>query len=264
VPQQAAAANVTGGVKVSWQSSLDLDDSALTYRIYRNGTQVGSATGDSTFWQRPALSFTDTSADTGTTYAYQVTAGDSAGNTSAKSATASVTTPGTPTSSTVTVQDSADSYVNASATSVNYGGDQQLAVRGSSAYNAYLRFDLPAAPTGMVLKSAQLTVRTSSDSIAGSPDIFHVQAVTGTWTETAVTWANKPALDTTVLGSVTSPSAVQSDYSAALTTSAVGAHLGGAIDLALTSAGTDSAWFWSRNAPGTSGHPQLTLTFGRA
>ncbi|WP_225847114.1 DNRLRE domain-containing protein [Streptomyces sp. HPF1205] len=264
VPQSTAAAAVTGGVKVSWQASLDLDDSALTYRVYRDGNPVGTVTGDSKFWLRPTLSFTDTTADSGTTYAYQVTAADSVGNTSAKSAVASVTTPGTPTSATVTVTDSADSYVNASAASANYGADQQLAVRGSSAYETYLRFALPTAPSGMVLKSAQLTVRTSSDPVAGSTDTLHVQAVTGAWSETGVTWADKPALDTEVLGSITAPSVLQTDYSAALTTSAVQARLGGTLDLALTSPGTDSAWFWSRNAPGTSGHPQLTLTFGRA
>lgn len=263
VPQQVAAAVVSGGVKVNWQASLDLDDSALTYRIYRDGTLVGTAGGASKFWQRPTLTFTDTTADSGTTYAYQVTAADAPGNTSARSAAAGVTTPGTPASSTVTLRDTADSYVNASATTANYGPDQQLAVRGSSAYNAYLRFALPAAPTGMVLKSARLTVRTSSDPIAGSTDTLRVRAVTGAWTETGVTWANRPAPDAAVLGSIVSPSAVQTDYSAALTVAAVGAHLGGTYDLALTSAGTDSAWLWSRNAPGTSGHPQLTLTFGR-
>lgn len=263
VPQQVTAATVTGGVKVSWQAGLDLDDSALTYRIHRNGTVVGTVTGDSTFWARPTLSFTDTTTQPGTTYAYQVTAADGPGNTSARSASAGVTTPGTPTSATMTLDATADAYVNASATSVNYGADQQLAVRGSSAYQTYLRFSLPAAPSGMVLKSARLTVRTSSDPNAGSADTLQVRAIPGSWSETGVTWANKPALDTTVLGSITSPSAVQTDYAATLTTSAVSSRLGGACDLAVTSAGTDSAWFWSRNAPGASGHPQLVLLFGQ-
>ncbi|HEY5835343.1 DUF7594 domain-containing protein [Streptomyces sp.] len=263
VPQQVTATTVGGGVKIGWQSSLDLDDSALTYRIHRSGTLVGTVKGNSTFWQRPTLSFTDTTTQPGTTYAYQVTAADGPGNTSAKSASASVATPGTPTSATVTLDATADAYVNAAATSANYGADQQLAVRGSSAYHTFLRFSLPAAPSGMVLKRAQLTVRTSSDPNAGSADTLPVRAVTGGWTETAVTWANRPALDTTVLGSIPSPSAVQTDYSATLTTSAVSARLGGAYDLAVTSAGTDSAWFWSRSAPGTSGRPHLTLLFGQ-
>ncbi|MEV6010559.1 DNRLRE domain-containing protein [Streptomyces sp. NPDC051976] len=263
VPQQVTAARSGSGVKVTFQASLDLDDSALTYKIYRNGTQVGTVTGDSKFWIVPTLSFTDTTTEPGTTYSYQVTAGDSVANTSAKSAAASVTTAGTPTSATVTLEDTADAYVNASAASANYGADQQLAVRGSSAYTSYLRFDLPAAPSGMVLKSAQLTVRTSSDVNAASTNSFSVQPVTGSWTETGVTWTGRPALDPTVLGTINAPSALQTDYSTALTVAPLSDRLGSAYDLALTSTGTDSAWFWSRNAPGTSGHPQLVLTFGQ-
>jgi hypothetical protein len=262
VPQQVTAAKVSGGVKVSWQASTDLDDGTLTYKVYRDGTQVGSFTGVSRFWNLPVFSFTDTHTEPGTTYSYQVTAVDAPGNTSAKSAAASVTTAGTPTSATLTAPATADSYVNAAAASSNYGSDQQLAVRGSSAYNAYLRFALPAAPSGMVLKSAQLTVRSSSDVNAASTDPLSVQPVTGAWTETGVTWANKPALGPAV-GTLPAPSAQQTDYSAPLTASALAGRLGADYDLALTSAGTDSAWFWSKDAPGTSGHPQLTLVFGQ-
>ncbi|MFJ2635235.1 DNRLRE domain-containing protein [Streptomyces sp. NPDC087422] len=263
VPLQVTAANVSGGVRVSWQASLDLDDSTLTYRIYRDGTQVGTVTGDSKFWIRPTLTFTDTAASPGTTYAYQVTAGDAPGNTSAKSAAAAVTTPGAPTSSTVTLNAIADSYVNAGAPSANYGPDQQLAVRGTSAYHTYLRFDLPAAPGGMVLTSARLTLRTSSDAIANSVDTLNVQRVTGSWTETGVTWNTRPTLDPTVLGTVPAPTALQTDYTATLTAAALTPGLGGPYDLAVTSTGTDSAWFWSKDAPGTSGHPQLVLTFAK-
>jgi hypothetical protein len=262
VPLQVAAARVTGGVEVKWQASLDLDDSALTYRIYRDGTLIGTVAGDSKFWLRPTLTYQDLATKPGTTYSYQVTAGDPAGNTSAKSAAVSVTTAGTPTSSTVALQDTADSYVNAAATSANYGPDQQLAVRGSSAYQAYLRFALPAAPSGLVLKSAQLTVRTSSDTIAGSTDTLNVQPVTGSWTETGVTWVNRPALGPTALGTITAPSALQTDYTSNLATAPLAAKLGSTYDLALTSTGTDSAWFWSRNAPTAANRPQLTLTFG--
>ncbi|WP_436232587.1 CBM96 family carbohydrate-binding protein [Actinacidiphila alni] len=263
VPLQVTAANVSSKVRVNWQASLDLDDTTLTYKIYRDGTQVGTVSGDSKFWIRPTLTFTDATAQPGTTYAYQVTAGDAPGNTSAKSAAASVTTPGTPTSSTVTLDTTADTYVNAGAPSVNYGTNQQLAVRGTSGYNTYLRFTLPAAPSGMVLKGAHLTLRTSSDAIATSTDTLDVQHVTGSWTETGATWSNRPALDPTVLGTLPAPSALQTDYTATLTTSALAAGLGGTYDLAVTSTGTDNAWFWSKDAPGTSGHPQLVLTFGQ-
>lgn len=262
VPQAVTAALIHGGVRLSWQASLDLDDSALTYTVYRNGARIGTVSAGSTFWIRPTIGLADSATEPGTTYTYQVAASDAAGNTSARSAAASVTTYGTATSATLTVEDSADSYANAGAPSAAYGADQQLAVRGSSAYTAYLRFGLPAAPAGMVLKSARLTVRTSSDALATSTDTLSVQHVTGGWTESGVTWAARPALDPAVIGTLPAPAALQTDYSASLAVSSLSGALGGPYDLALTSAGTDSAWFWSREAAGTSGHPQLVLTFG--
>ncbi|WP_329171822.1 CBM96 family carbohydrate-binding protein [Streptomyces sp. NBC_01477] len=263
VPQKVTATAVTGGVRVAWQAALDLDDSALTYTVYRDGTAVGTVAGTSVFWNRPTLALTDTTTRPGTAYAYQVTARDAAGNTTARSAAARVTTPGTPVSTTVTVTAGADSYANAAAPGATYGSDQQLAVRGSSAYTAYLRFTLPAAPAGTVLKSARLTVRTSADPLAPSADPLNVQHVTGGWTEAGVTWANRPALDPAAIGALPAPTAAQSDYSAPLALPSLSAALGRTYDLALTSASTDSAWFWSREAPGTAGHPQLALTFGK-
>jgi hypothetical protein len=115
----------------------------------------------------------------------------------------------------------------------------------------------------MVLKSASLTVRTSSDALAGSADTLSVQHVAGGWTETGVTWAGQPAPDAGSLGTLPAPAALQTDYAAPLTASALSPSLGGGYSVALTSTGTDSAWFWSREAPGTTGHPQLTLTFAK-
>ena len=263
VPDAVTARLALGSVRLSWQASLDLDDSALTYTIYRNGAKIATVSGSSTFWIRPTLGLADNTTAEGTTYSYQVAASDAVGNTSARSAAATVTTYGTATSTTLTVEDSADTYANAGAPSATYGSDQQFAVRGSSAYSAYLRFDLPAAPAGMVLKSAQLTLRTSADAGANSTDPVSVQHVTGSWTEGDLTWTTRPELDPSAIGTVPAPAALQGDYSASLSVPALTAALGGPYDLALTAAGTDSAWFWSREAPGTSGHPQLALTFGR-
>nr|WSX74620.1 DNRLRE domain-containing protein [Streptomyces sp. NBC_00899] len=264
VPQAVTAALSTrGAVRLSWQASLDLDDSALTYTIYRNGAKIGTVSASSTFWIRPTVGLADTTTEPGTTYVYQVAASDAAGNTSARSTAASVTTYGTATSTTLTVEDSADTYVNAGAPSVVYGAAQQLAVRGSSEYDAYLRFDLPAAPEGMVLTGAQLTLRTSADAAANSTDPVTVQHVTGSWTEADTTWTTRPDVDPAAVGTVPAPAAAEADYSAALALPSLAAALGGPYDLALTSAGTDSAWFWSREVPGGSGRPQLILTFSR-
>lgn len=44
-----------------------------------------------------------------------------------------------------------DAYVNGVSANTNYN-DQQLASRGTTPYLSYLRFTLPAAPAGQVLK----------------------------------------------------------------------------------------------------------------
>jgi hypothetical protein len=162
------------------------------------------------------------------------------------------------------VESTADTYVNGAATTTSYGTHQQLAVRGSSAYESYLRFSVPAAPSGQVLRSAALRVRVSDDSVAGSADTFRVVPVTGSWSEASTTYATRPALGTTQLGTLTAPDTPGGTHSVTLDAASVRAALGGTLNLALTSDGTDSLWLWSREAASTSYRPQLVLTFGPA
>lgn len=264
VPESVTASNLTNSVRVSWPASTDLDDSKLTYRVYRNGSSepVYTTTANSVFWSRPTVSFTDTDVRAGTTYSYRVTASDADdANTSARSEAVSVTRPGTPTETTVERAASADAYVNGAATGSNYGTHQQLAVRGSSAYLSYLRFSVPSAPSGMVLKAAKLTVTTSSDPNAATADTVNVVPVTGDWSESAVTFANRPALGSGTLGSLSGASDGNTGYDIPLSTSGVGGSVGSTLDVALTSPGTDSLWLWARENGGTG--PRLILTFGK-
>ncbi|MYQ36887.1 Concanavalin A-like lectin/glucanases superfamily protein [Streptomyces sp. LamerLS-316] len=169
-------------------------------------------------------------------------------------------TPPGPGDSTVTVTPDEDAYVNSVAANTNYN-DSQLAARGTTAYLSYLRFTLPPAPAGQVLRSARLTFRTSSDSTAGSAESHDIVPVTGTWTESAVTYNTRPALSSSVLGTITGAVSVSTDYSAELDASALGGALGSVTSLALTGSGTDSLRIWSSEA--TAAHrPQLVLTFG--
>jgi chitodextrinase len=83
-PSSLSATSVTASqVQLSWSGASD--DVAVTgYRIYRNGTQIGSST---------TMSFTDTTVAPSTSYSYTVTALDAAGNESPQSAALPVTTP---------------------------------------------------------------------------------------------------------------------------------------------------------------------------
>ncbi|MFC9294921.1 DNRLRE domain-containing protein [Streptomyces sp. NPDC057011] len=155
-----------------------------------------------------------------------------------------------------------DTYANAGAPDGNFGTSGSLAVRGTSFYASYLRFDLPAAPAGTVLKSAVLSVKTSTMSGAGTTDTVSVVPVTGSWTEGGTTYNNRPALGGPALGSFAGIPDGSAVHTAGLTTQTVAAALGGAYSLALTSAGTDALWLWSSEAQANEGTPRLTLTFG--
>ncbi|MEU8772991.1 LamG-like jellyroll fold domain-containing protein [Streptomyces sp. NPDC048606] len=155
-----------------------------------------------------------------------------------------------------------DTYVNQGAPNAAYGTSTQLAVRGTSAYESYLRFTLPAAPAGQVLKAASLQVKTSTQAGAGSADTVSVVPVTGTWNGTDSTFNTKPTLGTTTLGSITGVPDGSAIQSIELDTAALTPVLGGAYSLGLTSTGTDPLWLWSSEATAADAAPQLILTFG--
>jgi glucosylceramidase len=82
-PSNLAASNTTTtATTLNWGASTG-GSGTVTYAIDRNGTQVATTTG---------TSYTDTGLSPGTTYTYTVTASDTAGEVSAASNTATVTT----------------------------------------------------------------------------------------------------------------------------------------------------------------------------
>ncbi|MFJ9793595.1 DNRLRE domain-containing protein [Streptomyces globosus] len=155
-----------------------------------------------------------------------------------------------------------DTYVNQGAPSAANGASTSLAVRGNPGYETYLRFDLPAAPAGQVLKSATLQVKTTTQSGAGTADTVSVVPVTGTWSGATTSYTTKPALGTTPLGTFAAIPDGSALHSAQLDTAAVSALLGGSHGLALTGAGTDALWLWSKESTAADAAPQLVLTFG--
>ncbi|MFI9060949.1 LamG-like jellyroll fold domain-containing protein [Streptomyces sp. NPDC053429] len=155
-----------------------------------------------------------------------------------------------------------DTYINQGAPSQAYGTSTSLAVRGTSAYETYLRFNLPAAPAGTVLKAASLQVKTTTQTGAGTADTVSVVPVTGTWSAAGTTFNTKPTLGTTPLGSLAGAPDGSAIQNVELDTTAVSAVLGTGYSMALTSTGTDPLWIWSSEATAADAAPQLILTFG--
>ncbi|MFF5449414.1 LamG-like jellyroll fold domain-containing protein [Streptomyces sp. NPDC012888] len=166
-----------------------------------------------------------------------------------------------PAPSVVQVTAAEDTYANAGAPEANFGSSGSLAVRGNPLYASYLRFALPAAPAGTVLKSATLSVKTSTLGGAGTADTVSVVPVTGAWTEAGATYANRPALGGPALGAYPGIPDGSAVHTTGLDTAAVAAALGGTYDLALTGSGSDALWLWSSEAASGEATPRLTLTF---
>ncbi|MDX6759200.1 MULTISPECIES: CBM96 family carbohydrate-binding protein [Streptomyces] len=168
-----------------------------------------------------------------------------------------------PTDTVSTVKTTEDTYINQGAPSTAYGTSSSLAVRGSgSLYQAYMRFDLPAAPAGQVLKSASLQFKTTTQTGAGTADTVSVVPVTGTWSGASTTFNTKPALGATPLGTIAGVADGSAVHNVQLDTAAVTAVLGSSYSLGLTSNGSDPLWLWSSEATAAEGTPQLVLTFG--
>jgi chitodextrinase len=74
-------------VDLSWVAAGARASAVTGYRVFRNGTEIGTT---------PTTSYSDTTVVASTTYSYTVVGVDAAGNTSIASAAASVTTPGAP------------------------------------------------------------------------------------------------------------------------------------------------------------------------
>jgi hypothetical protein len=107
---------------------------------------------------------------------------------------------------TTTLYSIADSYVNASSPDTNYGNDQNLFVNASSSDLSqnfiYVKFDLSTLPQNAYIVSASLQLRLSGFSnlyygiIGGGDRINAYYCSDNSWTETGITYNNKPTFNT--------------------------------------------------------------------
>ena len=151
-----ATASSSTRVDLSWLASND-NVGVSGYTIYRNGASLASVSSST-------LGYSDTTASPSTTYSYTVDAYDAAGNHSAKSTPVSVTTPAMPSSLTFAVI--ADTYVNASSPTSNYGGATTFRLDASPDLHAYLRFTVQGL-AGSTIRHANLKIYPNNTSNLG-------------------------------------------------------------------------------------------------
>jgi chitodextrinase len=229
-------------VNLSWTASTD-NVGVTGYRIYRNGAFLAN-TGTTP-------SFTDTTVAAGTTYSYQVSAVDAAANESARSNSASVTTPPSP--GTLTFDPTDDAYVEQAAPTSNFGAATRLVADNSPVDHFLVRFDVALTGcTTITAASLRLTVGSGSTDNSPSGGNFFT---TGTgWNEATVTWNTAPAAGSAVgsLGAV----AINTTYSLDVTQAVTGP---GPIAFRVSSTSSDGVRYFSKQGSATQA-PKLVIT----
>jgi glucose/arabinose dehydrogenase/PKD repeat protein len=237
-----AQATSSSKVDLAWTAATD-SVGVTNYKIYRNGsplTTIGAST-----------SYSDTTVAGGTTYSYQVSALDAAGNESALSNTATATTPGL---TTLSFQADADARVEEANATLNFGPDTTLRADGGSDpdVESYLRFNVSGV-SGPV-QSAKLRLWVTS-STADGPAVYTTGS---TWSETGITWANRPARTSSATddkGVIGSGTWVEYDVKPLVSAN-------GTYSFVLATTSSDGVDFSSREISDLTHMPELVLTFG--
>jgi hypothetical protein len=170
--------------------------------------------------------------------------GDGAANTHNATTSAALTT--------TTFTATADAYVQADTAATNYGTAVQVVVDRSPERRAFLRFTV-AGLAGPVTRAVLRLHAVGGNT--GSPHGGTWRTVTDTtWSETAVTWDNQPAIDGPTVGelaAVTSSTWYEIDVTGLVTGN-------GTYTIAGTSTNEDGAYYDTREA-GANG-PELVVT----
>ena len=227
----------SGRVDLAWTTSID-DVGVTGYTVYRNGSMIGTTSGPT------ATTYSDLTVSPSTSYSYTIDAFDAAGRHSNPSAPAVVLTPAS--SVPVTLFPTADSYIDASTATTNYGTLTSLRFDGSPVVRSYIMFDLSGV-SGTITKA---TLRVYANTASGAG--YTVGGTATTWTETGLTAGNAPPVGASI-GS--SGAFGASSWTSADVTALVGT---GKLSLALSGINSTAVRLSSRESGATTA-PQLVL-----
>jgi acid phosphatase type 7 len=164
---------------------------------------------------------------------------------------AAVALPGTAHAATATFAATADARVHESAPTTSYGTSSTLRIDGSTDpdVETYVRF----APTGLSGTVTRAVLRLWATSPSARGPLAY--GTTATWSETAITWANRPAR-----GPSAGPRAARIDAGAWLEVDVTSLVTGnGAVGIVLATDTVDGADFTSRQGTAAN-RPQLVVT----
>src|SRR6478735_449857 len=147
-------------------------------------------------------------------------------------------------------------YTNSTAPTVNQAQSGQLHSLNTLA--SYMEFTLPSAPGGESLQSAELQIRTTAGSTAGTLTV-HTFSLTALFDPATITWNTRPSPIST-LGTI-SEAAVDTPYSIALDKAVLAPLAGTTIGIGVATTGLDNLQFWSGTYSVTTYRPVLVLTY---
>jgi len=195
----SATAQSSNSIQVSWTASTD-NVGVTGYRVYRNGSQVGTSA---------TTSYTDTGLSQNTTYSYTVSAYDSAWNDSGQSSPPATATtppssdtqpPSVPTNVSATAQSSSSIQVSWTASTDNIGVTGYKVSRngsqaGTSATTSYTDTGLSPNTTYSYTVSAYDAAGNNSDQ-SPIPAVATTYSGSGTISPIADSYTKKNASDT--------------------------------------------------------------------
>jgi hypothetical protein len=148
---------------------------------------------------------------------------------------------------TLTVKPVADAKVAADTPDSNYGKVTSMQADQSPLESSYLRFDVQSLTKPAAKATLRLYVRSGT---VNAPSV--ATSTNNTWSETGITWNNKPALGSPIadLGAVADLSWIDYDVTSAITGS-------GSFTFGLTAQTTDGVSFGTRESTGF--EPQLVI-----
>jgi fibronectin type 3 domain-containing protein len=253
-PSALAADEVfSNEIDLGWTGSSDSGTGVSGYKVYRQGpgetafTLLATTTGTGAGHN----SYVDLTVKPSSAYQYFVTAYDGANNESAPSNTVSATTPGGPSTKSVTFTSSEDSTIDQTNPAANAGTSSALLADNSPVEDMMMKFNVAISGCD-TLTSATLQLTNNADGSVKGGDFY----TTGTgWTETGVTWNNAPTRGSLLnsLGAVSKNAVAKVDVTQGVTS------LNGVAAFRIGNTSSDAVQYWSNNAKSATKRPQLTV-----
>jgi mannan endo-1,4-beta-mannosidase len=171
------------------------------------------------------------------------------------------TAPATGGSTSVTLVDVADTYIDKSdPNSASGGAHASLRSHGGTPYQvAFMRFDLTTL-AGKTITAARVRIRTTADTGSGTSSPQKLMFVNSdNWNQRFMSWENDVSISSHQLGTIIAPNR-STWYSGDLSPSAIRGDAGNWLSIAVVPTSSDTVIFSSREG-GASVAPQLVVTY---